>query len=72
MSFTSLQTWAALHQSAIGDDRRGCEVTRPVSGEEGDYAGDLFRFRHSAQRDCPVQFGEQRGIAFPFALLPRD
>lgn len=55
MSFGRLQPRNVLHHAAVGDDRRGRQVTRPVSGEEGDDARDLFRSRR-------IQFGKRRGV----------
>jgi hypothetical protein len=62
MSFGRLQPRNVLHHAAVGDDRRGRQVNRPVSGEEGDNARDLFRSRHSNQRNRRIQFGKQRGV----------
>lgn len=54
-----LKTGAALHNAAVGEDGRSRDVTGAVSGEEGYNGGDLFRLRHSAQRNGSVQFPKE-------------
>ena len=44
----TLEARAAVHDAAVGEDRRGREVAGPVAGEERDDAADLLRLGHPA------------------------
>src|SRR6516162_6601319 len=59
---TPLQTHAAVHDAAIGEDRGCGEIAGAVAGEKADHSGDLLRASHAPQRYGLVELGELRCI----------
>jgi hypothetical protein len=51
LAVSPLEARTALHNAAVGENGRSCNVAGAVSGEEGNNGGDLFWSRHPAQRD---------------------
>src|SRR5262249_41644024 len=45
----SLQTWTALHEAAVGENRCCSDVAGSALGQHGNHTADLFRLSHSAQ-----------------------
>src|ERR1700733_10831137 len=57
-----LQSRAALHHTAIRDDGGRRDIAGPIAGQEGHYAGDLFRLRHPAEWNRTIQLQHERRI----------
>src|SRR5262249_49507715 len=53
-----LKADAALHDTAIREDRCRGEIACAISSEEPDHTGDLLRSRHASQRYCRIQLRE--------------
>jgi hypothetical protein len=50
---TPLETNAALHDPAVGEDGGRRHITRAVTRKESDYARNLLRARHAPERLWP-------------------
>src|SRR5713226_3132961 len=62
MSIPPLQAGAALHHTAVRDDGGCSNVAGPVSCQESNDAGYLFRLRHAAQWNGGIQLLQERRI----------
>jgi len=52
----SLQTWTALHEAAVGENRCCSDVAGSALGQHGNHTADLFRLSYSAQGYGGVEF----------------
>ena len=50
-----LKADAGLHDTAVGEDGRRCQIACAIAGEEGDHGSDLLWSRHAPQRYRCVQ-----------------
>src|SRR6266851_648005 len=62
MNVPPLQAGAALHHTAVRDDGGCSNVAGPVSCQESNDAGYLFRLRHAAQWNGGIQPLQERRI----------
>jgi len=57
-SASRLKTNVGMHDAAIGENCRRCEIARTLPGNKPDHLGDLFWPRHASKGDCCIKLGE--------------
>src|SRR6516225_2477457 len=57
-----LKTNAAVHDAAVREDRGRGQITRALSGEEGDDIRNFLRARHTTERYGRIELRELGGI----------